>query len=744
MFIAKYKARRWKMKIKFKLSVLVIAIIVAVTGSVAVLLLRQASSISLGLSKRSTLYLARQRAQYWEGRMNGYIKVLRTMADVMGDYESLSVNMRRDRFEEIMQSVFKEQPDFVRMFTVWKPDAIDGMDSQSIGRTGSTETGQFAYALTRETGQTKAITCIVIPSVMEHISGPDARKDNVSHPDMLNLSGKDTYIVKIIVPIKNNRVNEVVGAVGCQLNINMIQPVVEEVIKKSEEVAVLSIYSSNGFIMANRWPERIGKMMKEAEDQFGNNTADALDAIQNGKEYECYSFAHALDTNMQIAMVPVQIGNSDTTWTAMVGSAEDYIMKDVNAMTRFTIILAIIAIAAAAAIVYFVMHRTTKPIVKVAETLKDISEGEGDLTRIITVNTNDEVGDLANYFNKTLYKIKNLVVTIKKEADCLSEIGTDLSSNMTETAAAVNQITSNIQSIKGRVINQSASVTQTNATMEQVITNINKLNGHVENQSANISQASSAIEEMVANIGSVTKTLVSNADNVNLLIEASEIGRNGLREVAADIQKIAGDSEDLMKINAVMKNIASQTNLLSMNAAIEAAHAGEAGMGFAVVAEEIRKLAVSSSEQSKIINTVLKTIKESINKMTKSAEQVLNEFEAIDSGVKTVAEQEDNIRNAMEEQGEGSKQVLEGVVNVNEITRQVKGGSEEMLEGSKEVMNESQNLEMVTQEITGGMNEMASGADQINAAVHNINEMTNRNREGINILMREVSRFKVA
>jgi methyl-accepting chemotaxis protein len=192
-----------------------------------------------------------------------------------------------------------------------------------------------------------------------------------------------------------------------------------------------------------------------------------------------------------------------------------------------------------------------------------------------------------------------------------------------------------------------------------------------------------------------------------------------------------------------MKNIASQTNLLSMNAAIEAAHAGDAGRGFAVVADEIRKLAQNSSEQSKTIGDVLKKIKESIDKITASTGNVMDKFEAIESSIKVVADQEDIIRHAMEEQGIGSRQILEGVGNVNEITRQVKSGSGEMLEGAQEVIKESNNLEMATQEIASGMNEMAAGADQINVAVNQVNEISIKNREGINTLMREVSRFKV-
>jgi methyl-accepting chemotaxis protein len=227
------------------------------------------------------------------------------------------------------------------------------------------------------------------------------------------------------------------------------------------------------------------------------------------------------------------------------------------------------------------------------------------------------------------------------------------------------------------------------------------------------------------------------------LIDASDVGRTGLREVAEDIQEIARESEGLLEINAVMQNIASQTNLLSMNAAIEAAQAGEAGKGFAVVADEIRKLAENSGEQSKTITTVLKKIKDSIDKITKSTEGVLNKFEAIDKGVKIVSDQEENIRNAMEEQSAGSKQILEAIGTLNDATQLVRSSSDEMREGSKQVIEESKSLELATQEISNGMNEMASGADQINVAVTRVNDISGENKESIDVLVREVSKFKV-
>jgi len=730
------------MKIKVKLSIMMIAIVAIVAGGLAIIQLVKSSDITLELSKQKTMYLARQRAQYWDGRMDAYINVLQTLSNIFNFYESIPVEDRRQQFEDNLRGVFEDMPDFVRLATTWKPNAIDGQDARYIGRVGSTPTGQFAFTLSRETGTIVAMAGSSVQETMNWITGPNAKVVGMTDPAPLTNQGKSTYAVRIVCPIINKRLNETVGAVIAQLDVAMIQPRVEQTIKDNDEVTSAVVYSDNGFILANYLPEFIGKQI-DTETQYGKYLNDVKTAIKNAKEWEGEAFDPELKTNMVMAIANIPIGSSPTTWSFMVGSTEDYIMKDVNALRNFVIILAAIALVTAIVIIYLVLQNTTAPIVRVADTLKDISEGEGDLTRTIAVSSNDEVGDLAKYFNKTLDKIKALVLLIKKQAHVLADIGTSLSSNMTETAAAINEITSNIQSIKGRVLNQSASVTETNATMEQVITNINKLNDHVENQSRNVSQASSAIEEMVANISSVTNTLVNNATNVKTLKEASEVGRGGLQEVAQDIQEIARESEGLLEINTVMENIASQTNLLSMNAAIEAAHAGEAGKGFAVVAAEIRKLAESSSAQSKTIGTVLKKIAESIKKITASTDNVLKRFEAIDTGVKTVSDQEDNIRNAMEEQGEGSKQVLQSVGVLNELTQQVKSGSEEMLSGSQEVMHESQNLEKVTQEITGGMNEMATGAEQVNIAVNNVNEMTIKNREAIDSLIQEVSRFKV-
>ncbi|MDR1862402.1 MAG: bacteriohemerythrin [Treponema sp.] len=368
----------------------------------------------------------------------------------------------------------------------------------------------------------------------------------------------------------------------------------------------------------------------------------------------------------------------------------------------------------------------------------------GDLSCSVGLKAPGEPGRIARAFDALADSLRQLVATIEIEGENLDDVGFELISRMGETAGAVGEISAAIAAIKERTGVQIASVRGTNAAMEQITANIAGLNDQVEIQSESVAQSSSAIEEMLANISSVARICQANADNVERLAEASGVGRTGLEEVAHDIQEIARESEGLLEINGVIQNIASQTNLLSMNAAIEAAHAGESGKGFAVVAGEIRKLAENSAKQSKTIGRVLKKITDSITLIQKAAEGVLGKFGAIDSGVKIVLEQEEQIRNAMDEQSEGSKQILEALERLNDITHRVKSGAGEMQQESRAVIQEGKNLEAAAKEISQGIAEISSRTGLVNGAVEHLREIGGKNRSNIETLGRVVSRFTIS
>ncbi|MDR2375026.1 MAG: methyl-accepting chemotaxis protein [Treponema sp.] len=675
--------------------------------------------------------------------MDKNFSMVRTLAISMEAYEQIEPSQRRFFYNLLLKAQAENNPDIASVWACLEPNALDGLDAQYANTEGTDATGRFTpYWVRTNTGVSlEGLEDYEDVNTGDYYLIPRRTgKETIVEPYFYTIDGVNTLITSLVVPIKKNGV--FLGAVGIDITLSRIQTGVDGI--RPYEGTVAAVFSNGGTVVAHFDPSRAGKSMTETEgDLVGDRMPDFANAIKTGAPYKFTAIANAGGEESKLAIIttPVSIGDTGTPWTLALGVPHAIIDAPVLRMLRISIIISVIMLVVIAIAAFIIARSISNPIKYMMSVVTGL--GEGDLTNQIGIHRKDEIGDMAEVFNGTLEKIKNLVFTIKDQSTALFDIGNELASNMTETAAAINEITANVQSIKGRVINQSASVTETNTTMEQITVNIEKLNGHVDHQSESVAQSSSAIEEMLANIQSVSQTLTKNAGNVKELIEASEVGRSGLQEVAADIQEIARESEGLLEINAVMENIASQTNLLSMNAAIEAAHAGEAGKGFAVVADEIRKLAESSGEQSKTISTVLKKIKDSIDKITKSTDNVLNKFEAIDGGVRTVSDQEENIRNAMEEQSAGSRQILEAIGQLNEVTQMVKTSSEEMLEGSKQVIQESRNLELVTQEISNGMNEMATGADQINVAVTSVNTISGENKKSIDVLVREVAKFKV-
>jgi methyl-accepting chemotaxis protein len=420
---------------------------------------------------------------------------------------------------------------------------------------------------------------------------------------------------------------------------------------------------TDGTILANPLDkETVFKNFKDTDITGYKNLADKQSKITlHGKEYYTIHYKTKILDWEFFGLIP-----------------QKEVLSDVKNFIFLMIMLALFFFAAALFAGIFLSGKIARPIIKTTEILKEIADGEGDLTKRIEIETKDETGEMANYFNMFLENMVSMVKDISKNADFLekaSDKSLNLSENLAQKSSEASQKTESVAS----------SAEETTASMNSIVASI-------EQASANLNMVASASEELSSTIREIAK----NSEN------AREISENAVTQSGNAIKKMKTLDESAVNIGKVIEvisDISEQTNLLALNATIEAARAGESGKGFAVVASEIKELAsqtaVSAQDIKNRINEIQVSSKESVEAISLIS-TIISDINEINASIAAAIEEQnsatDEISNNITQASYGVEDVSKNAAETHNVIQSISNDISVVNNALTEVLDSSENV----------------------------------------------------
>jgi methyl-accepting chemotaxis protein len=403
-----------------------------------------------------------------------------------------------------------------------------------------------------------------------------------------------------------------------------------------------------------------------------------------------------------------------TRWALLVSIPRSRIIQQVlEAILPITGSFALLFLLFQAILFLVVQKQIIRPIIGISGNLEQLANADADLTVAIEVSRKDEIGKLAESFNLFVSKLKSLILDVSKAIEDTDRVKLQVSSTTEETSSAITQISANLESIREQMQsldNQTGSLT---TAIEQVSSNITSMEGQILNQSSMVEESTAAITQMIASLDSVNSITQTRKQVTNSLRDVAQRGKEQISLTTQTFMTMVEYIQRIKEMAGTINSIAAQTNLLSMNAAIEAAHAGDAGQGFAVVAEEIRNLADSSGKSSASITKLIKDIQGSVARTQENMGDTTKAFELVSQEVHETLQGFLEIEQSVAELNQGGSQILHATQEIQQVTQHIRDGFIEIRQGTQSMVQSSQEIQQISTIVTSGMVESASGAEEI-------------------------------
>ena len=413
--------------------------------------------------------------------------------------------------------------------------------------------------------------------------------------------------------------------------------------------------------------------------------------------------------------------------------------REKNAYRTGIIIIAVVVVLSLIA-AFLIASRIVKNVRIAGEGIKRMSGG--DIAFRFDIRSKDEIGELGSDLNTLTENLVEAFDSMKSGSAEGVMVKEELISSSNETSTAAAQIASTSQAIENQFGNLSANVSGATDSTKMMKDTIIHLEEYVQEQSAMVEQSTSSVTEMISSINNVADITSKKQEATEALVKTAASGGEKLNTTTSEINEITDSLDDIRGMAAIIQQIASQTNLLAMNAAIEAAHAGDAGRGFAVVADEIRKLAEASSLNSKQISGVLKEVVSRIESASDSSRETQEAFGAINQEVEGVSQSLAEIKSSMDELNVGGQQILEAMTGLQDVSVKVRQGSGDMTEASDEVSEAIETVSRITSEVSNSASEINIGINEVSSAMTRVTDLSSQLGDITDQLEEQAGKFR--